>query len=267
MSSPFRNLDLSAELVEEANQAFDWRAATQLPNGLMLGRMFEHKRPVPQTIPDKRITRLDSMIGLKDKSVLEIGCFEGIHTIGLRTFTDNVTAIDLRPANVFKALARLSLHGADAKVFVADCEKLDGSFGRFDVVFHFGVLYHLMQPVEHLHAVGKLGDTLYLDTHVAVADAEMTRETINGREYAYTLANEGGWADPFSGKDASSKHLALESLQAAITSAGFTTQRLLNYRLERNGPRVLIIASRTLTLDGVESVPSAAPTAPQPPAT
>jgi len=262
MSSPFRNVDLTAELVEEANKAFDWHAATELPNGLMLGRMFEHKRSRPQTIPDKRIVSLNSLIGLRDKSVLEIGCFEGIHTIGLRTFTDNVTAIDLRPANVFKALARLSLHGADAKVFVADCEKLDASFGRFDVVFHFGVLYHLMQPVEHLHAVGRLGDTLYLDTHVAVADAEMTRETINGREYAYTLANEGGWADPFSGKDASSKHLALESLQAAISSAGFTAQRLLNYRLERNGPRVLIIASRTLTLDGVESVSSTAPAAP-----
>jgi len=262
MSNSFRNVDLSAELVEEANQAFDWRAATQLPNGLMLGRMFEHKRPVPQTIPDKRIVLLNSLIGLKGKSVLEIGCFEGIHTIGLRTFTDDVTAIDLRPANVFKALARLSLHGADAKVYVADCEKLDASFGHFDVVFHFGVLYHLMQPVEHLQSLGKLGDTLFLDTHVAVADAEMTRETVNGREYAYTLAHEGGWSDPFSGKDPSSKHLALESLQAAIADAGFTTQRLLNYRLERNGPRVLIIASRTFRLEGVESVSSPKPTAP-----
>ncbi len=254
MSSPFRTVELTAELVEEANKAFDWRAATELPNGMMLGRMFEHKRSVPQTIPDKRIVLLDSLVGLRGKSVLEIGCFEGIHTIGLRTFTDNVTAIDLRPANVFKALARLSFHGADAKVFVADCEKLDASFGRFDILFHFGVLYHLMQPVEHLKALGTLGDTLFLDTHVAVPDAELARETINGREYGYTLANEGGWIDPFSGKDASSKHLALESLQEAITSAGFANQRLLNYRLERNGPRVLIIASRTLSLEGIDSV-------------
>src|SRR6185436_4690646 len=119
MSSPFRPVELSAELLEEANTAFDWRAATELPNGMMLGRVSAHKRPVPERIPDKRIALLDSLVGLRGKSVLEIGCFEGIHTIGLRTFTDNVTAVDVRPTNVFKALARLSLHGADAKVFVA----------------------------------------------------------------------------------------------------------------------------------------------------
>ncbi|MBL8546116.1 MAG: class I SAM-dependent methyltransferase [Hyphomonadaceae bacterium] len=260
MSSPFRTVSLSAELVDEANKAFDWRAATELPNGLMLGRMFEHKRAVPQTIPDKRIVQLNSIVGLQGKSVLEIGCFEGIHTIGLRTFTDNVTAIDVRPTNVFKALARLSFHGADAKVFVADCEKLDQSFGQFDVIFHFGVLYHLMQPVQHLKALGAMGDILFLDTHVAASEAELGSENVDGRDYQFALFNEGGWTDPFSGKDDSSKHLTLASLQDAIGNAGFSAQRLLNFRMERNGPRVLIIASRTLTLEGVASVSPDAPT-------
>jgi SAM-dependent methyltransferase len=260
MESTFRSVHLTAALVDEANKAFDWHAATELPNGMMLGRMFAHKRALPQPIPDKRIVLLDSLVGLRSKSVLEIGCFEGIHTIGLRTFTDNVTAVDVRPTNVFKALARLSLHGADARVFVADCEKLDGSFGHFDIIFHFGVLYHLMQPVEHLHALSDVGDTLFLDTHVAASDAKLRRETISGHEYEYAMVDEGGWTDPFSGKDALSKHLTLASLQTAITKAGFGAQRLLNYRLERNGPRVLIIASRTLALDGVESVSVAAPT-------
>lgn len=213
-----------------------------------MGRLTEGKRPNPNAIPDNRIRRLHRAINLKNKSVLEIGCFEGIHTIGLRHFTRHVTAIDVRPVNVFKTLARLSLHGADAKVFVADCEAIDASFGRFDVIFHFGVLYHLHDPVTHLLKLGGVGETIYLDTHVAEPGAEHMHYEAGGARYAFTPVKEGGWDDPFSGTQASARHLTLDSLERALTTAGFAAQRVTQVRRERHGPRVLILASKSLDL-------------------
>ncbi len=58
MMAHFRALTLSDEVLKEANAAFDWRAATALPDGRMLDRTFEHKRSALQAIPDKRIIML-----------------------------------------------------------------------------------------------------------------------------------------------------------------------------------------------------------------
>lgn len=251
----FRALNLDQQALDDANKLFDWRAVAPLPDGRLLGKPSKGKRDALQKIPDNRILLLNKIVPLAGKSVLEVGCFEGLHTLGLRHFTDNVTAIDVRPANVFKTLARLSMHGADAKVFVADCETMDASFGTFDVCFHIGVLYHLVDPVRHLQKVASLASTLYLDTHVAPPNRRLEKEQIDGEEYSYITVTEGGWADPFSGKHKTSKHLALESLRRAITKAGYGKQKLLQYRDERNGPRVLIVASRVLDLAKVRETP------------
>ncbi|MEJ0059379.1 MAG: class I SAM-dependent methyltransferase [Terricaulis sp.] len=235
----FRAVDLDGQAIQDANRLFDWRAVTRLPNGQLLGKPSPGKREEEQRVPDTRIELLDKHVGLAGKSVLEVGCFEGIHTLGLRRYTENVTAIDVRPVNVFKTLARLSMHGADAKVFVADCEKLDPSFGTFDIVFHIGVLYHVVRPVEHLALVGKLAPTLYLDTHIAAAGDRCDVETIDGHAYASKRTDEGGWKDPFSGAHKTARRLDLDSLTRAIENAGYTAQRLVQYRQERNGPRVV----------------------------
>jgi SAM-dependent methyltransferase len=250
----FRALELDDQAIQDANRLLDWRAVTRLPSGQLLGKASPGKRENEQTIPDSRIILLDKFIGLAGKSVLEVGCFEGIHTLGLRRYTDAVTAIDVRPVNVFKTLARLSLYGADAKVFVADCEKIDASFGAFDVVFHIGVLYHVTAPVQHLAVLGKLAPTLYIDTHIAAPGAKCDVETIDGKSYSSIGTTEGGWKDPFSGARKTARWLDLDSLVRAIENAGYTAQRLVQYRKERNGPRVLILASRTLDLARVRNI-------------
>jgi tRNA (mo5U34)-methyltransferase len=244
----FRNLSLDDRIIEEVNDLLDWRAAALLPDGRVSGKVSPGKRANPVKLPDKRIKLLDEFIGLGGKSVLEVGCFEGLHTLGLLHFTDDVTAIDLRPVNVCKTLMRLSLHGAAAKVFLADCEHLDASFGRFDVVFHFGVLYHLDNPVQHLANLATLADTLYCDTHVARENVPLKTEIVDGETFHYAPLGEQGWADPFSGAHAFSKNLAMESLERALQRAGYSQRRVVQVRDERNGPRILLIASRTLDL-------------------
>src|SRR6187402_2570904 len=138
---PLCELNIPAAIISEVNSMLDWHAGTIL-NGEILGRLGVKagKRTEPGDVPDRRIVNLHEAINLTGKSILEVGCFEGIHTLGLRLYCKDVTAVDIRPSNVVKTLTRLSMHGSDAKVFVADVETLSEEFGSFDLVFHCGVL-------------------------------------------------------------------------------------------------------------------------------
>ncbi len=236
---------MSDHALQELNAALPWHAGTLLPDGRLLGRLDArpHKREDVQPIPDKRIKRLDGELGLAGKTVLEIGCFEGIHTLGLRQFGADVTAVDLRPINVLKTLARLSAHGQSAHVFVLDVEESIAGLGHFDVVFHCGVLYHLEDPVTHLRAILPACDAIYLDTHVAEPGRDQDTMMVGGEAFRGYRHHEGGWQDPFSGRAASAFWLTLDDLQALITSQGFEC-RTWSERAERNGARVGLLARR-----------------------
>ena len=240
---PFKRLELPETALGEVNRMLEWHAGTIL-NGQLLGRLgaSPNKRTKPGAIPDRRIKTLHKLVNLTGKSILEVGCFEGIHTLGLRLFSDDVTAVDIRPTNVIKTLARLSMHGSNAKVFVADVEKLSAEFGRFDVVFHCGVLYHLMSPVEHIFALADMCQYLLLDTHVTEQTA--VEKSCGAFPYRGSYYDEAGWLDPFSGKDTRSFWLTEESLLAVLRQAGFSTVDVIERRAERNGPRLTILASK-----------------------
>jgi len=242
---PFCELNVPAAIISEVNGMLDWHAGTLL-NGQVLGRLGVKagKRTEPGAVPDRRIVNLHKAINLTGKSILEVGCFEGIHTLGLRLFSNEVTAVDIRPSNVIKTLTRLSMHGSDAKVFVADVESLSEEFGKFDVVFHCGVLYHLMSPLEHMFALARLCNHLFLDTHVARDEPEMIEKKLEGVTYRGAYHDEAGWHDPFSGKDPKAFWLDNESLLEVLRRAGFSSIKVLETREERNGPRLAILASK-----------------------
>lgn len=235
--------------LDEINKTLDWFAATALPDGRVLGRLGRRKgkRDKLQALPDRRIKMLDERIGLTGKRVLEIGCFEGVHTAGLARLGAEVTALDVRPANVMKTLTRLAYHGENAQVLQADAEALTIEPGAFDVVFHFGVLYHLVDPVAHLMSLKGVASFIYLDTHIAPDGASETiscasadgssQETYEGAFY-----KEGGWRDPFSGKGERAFWLTKPALFQALAAAGFAHIDEIEHRDERNGARILLAA-------------------------
>ena len=245
-----RHVDLSDAILAEINDLLDWRAGALLPDGRVLGKMFAHKRSMPQPIPDKRITLLNERMPLKGRKVLEVGCFEGIHTLGLMHYGADVTGIDVRPINVIKTLTRVSMHGSSVRAFVHDAATLSKSFGQFDIVFHFGVLYHMMNPVEHLQALGGLTDFLFLDTHIAGDKVIKGQYVVDDQSFDFDLRGEAGWADPFSGTAPRSRQLTLESLHRALARAGFSHREVLQERAERNGPRVLVLAGKSSLQNG-----------------
>jgi 2-polyprenyl-3-methyl-5-hydroxy-6-metoxy-1,4-benzoquinol methylase len=240
---PLSDADLS-----RLNQLLPWKAFTVDRHGRRFGgAAWKGKRDDPQPVPDRRVLLLDARFGLADKHVLEVGCFEGIHTVGLSRLAARVTAVDGRIENVAKTILRCAMYGRHPTVFMHDVDQLPASYDllRADVLHHVGVLYHLRDPVRHLLEIGKyIRQGIMLDTHYA--QDEEARETyeVDGERYRYKLFRERGRGDVFSGLGESSKWLTLDVITRLLRLTGFDEIELVETRRERNGPRVLLLARR-----------------------
>jgi hypothetical protein len=179
--------------------------------------------------------------------VLEFGCFEGIHTVGLSQFARQVTAVDGRIENVTKTIVRTAFYGYRPTVFQHDVEEASARIEllQADILHHVGVLYHLRDPVRHLLDLGgyiRLG--VMLDTHYALPEEASESYLVNGRKYSYKRYQERGPTDVFSGLHAHSKWLPVDVISDLLKESGFGRVEVVETRLERNGPRVLLFASR-----------------------
>jgi hypothetical protein len=158
-----------------------------------------------------------------------------------------VTAIDGRVENVVKTIVRCAFFGQHPEVLVCDLERPQLPRERLeaDLCTHIGVLYHLTDPVGHLHELGTwVREGVMLDTHVA-RDAELSGEyEVNGRSYPFRHWSEQR-TDPFSGMRGHAKWLLLEDLEGVLADAGFRTVEVVEQRDERNGARVLILAGKS----------------------
>ena len=101
-----------------------------------------------------RLLHLDSLnLDLAGKSVLEVGAGIGLLTGYLEAKGCSVLSTDGRPGNV-RAMEKLfpwRTVGVVDLDLISDVTKL----GKFDVVFCYGVLYHLKEPEK---ALGMLSD-------------------------------------------------------------------------------------------------------------
>jgi hypothetical protein len=232
----------------ELNAILPWNCFTVDGHGRRFGAAARKgKRDQPQAVPDPRIVSLDRRFDLKSASVLEIGCFEGVHTAGLCRFSREVTAVDGRLENVVKTILRTAMLGFSPKVFLCDVEdaKQAARLPEVDVVHHVGVLYHLKDPVAHLTAVARLTRRgLMLDTHFALPEEATASFTSGQQTYRCRRYEEFGHADVFSGMYEHSRWLMLDDLVSILGTVGLGNTEIVERRDERNGARVLLYASR-----------------------
>lgn len=236
-----------AELVE-LNGLLRWHCFTADSHGRRFGRRSAPgKRETPQAVPDPRIVQMDQRFGLAGKQVLEVGCFEGVHTTGLVLQGARVTAIDSRMENVVKTMVRTAMFGCHAEVFKCDVE-VEADRARLpqvDLLHHVGVLYHLADPVTHLERLGaKVGTGMLLDTHYAEPEKATSSYEAGGRTIAYHHYREGGRGEVFSGMYDHAKWLTLDTLCDTLRRIGFPHIDIVEKRAERNGPRVMLFAAR-----------------------
>jgi len=239
---------LDDRALTQLNALLPWNCFVVDAHGRRFGNVaWSTKRTEPQVIPDPRILEFHRRFGLAGKSVVEIGCFEGIHTIALCRLAARVTAIDSRIDNVAKTSLRCTLFGHAPTVRVCDIERVpaDAETLRADLCHHVGVLYHLRDPVAHLLDLGRwVGEGIMLDTHFAEPDEATERYCVGGAEWAYKRYGEYGEKDPFSGMYDHAKWLTLDGLRQVLASAGFAQVEVIEQRAERNGARALLYARR-----------------------
>ena len=237
---------LSDSQLQKLNNILNWNAFVADSSGRRFGnRAWKGKRETPQEIPDYRHVILQKKIPLENKHILEIGCFEGIHTISLCQLAAKVTAIDSRLDNVVKTLVRCGFFDCHPTVFVCNVEEWEYQIPRLkaDLCHHFGVLYHLKEPVKHIQELSTIvKDGIYLDTHIARDTDELVEFTYENNPYSYFRFKEGESA--FAGMYDHAKWLTLESLQNAFKNYGFSNFQLLERREERNGSRILALILR-----------------------
>jgi tRNA (mo5U34)-methyltransferase len=237
---------LSNEDLTELNNLLDWNCFVADVHGRRFGNVaWSGKRDKPEKLPDWRHSILDKKINLSSKHVLEIGCFEGIHTISLCKLAGRVTAIDSRMENVVKTIVRTALFGYHPTVFKVDVENWHSQLEmlKSDVCHHIGVLYHLKDPVKHLLQLCSIvQEGILLDTHFAMEDQAVDIYEVNGKSYPYKKYSEG--KDVFSGMYDHAKWLTLKGLEKIFRDGGFNIFEIVEERNERNGPRVLLWASR-----------------------
>jgi hypothetical protein len=233
--------------LERLNDLLPWRCFTVDARGRAFGgTAWKGKRVTPEPIPDRRIVLFDERFGLADKHVLEIGCFEGVHTIELSRRAGAVTAVDSRVENVVKTVVRCAFFDERPRVLTFDVERdRDWQLLHADLCHHVGVLYHLQDPVTHLRRLGELiGAGLMLDTHFATDEQATEEYTVDGERFRFRPFQEQGRGDVFSGMSPTSRWLLLDDLVRVVREAGFGTVEIVETRDERNGSRVLLFAER-----------------------
>lgn len=244
------NVPLLSELPDEEllilNNLLPWASFLTDEKGRKFGKAYsEAKRNTIQEIPDYRTSLLDNRFGLAGKTVLEAGCFEGLHTVSLVQKGAIVTAFDSRIENIVKTMVRCGAFNANANVCYWNLEEKKPSYiKQYDIVHHVGVLYHLRDPIQHLEEICDcVKQTLLLDTHVAL-DEVMSSDTYKGFSYRYWKYEECGRAIPFAGMEEYARWVFMDDLIAYIKSLGFRNVETIEQRAERNGTRILVIADR-----------------------
>ncbi len=121
-------------------------------------------------INQARLDHLASLgLDLASKRVLEVGAGIGLHTPFFLARGCTVVVTDGNPENVIEARRRLPL----VDVRVLDLEQTLGleGFGRFDLVYCYGLLYHLRSPDETLRRFASVCDgQILLETCVALGE-------------------------------------------------------------------------------------------------
>jgi SAM-dependent methyltransferase len=181
--------------------------------------------------------------------VLELGALEGGHTFALAEHALEVIAIEGRQENLEKArwlnsyFQKTNIQFIQENIETADLTP----YGRFDIVFNLGVLYHLPAPWDLLAKLRALTQWMLLWTHVAPSRWRRSRHPRAVRNgYDGVLYPEHGAKDPLSGMSPSSFWPTEAELIRMLRDNGFSkVERLGRERRHIHGPAVFLLCQAT----------------------
>ena len=167
-------------------------AAEALPNG---GGVETFDTPAAVRINQARLDHLRSLgLPLRGRSVLDVGCGVGHLAQFFVREGCRVVCVDGREPNV--ASLRQRYPGLTAHVRDVERQPL-AELGRFDVVFCYGLLYHLENPIGGLRNLASAcGGLLLLETMVCDHELPLVRIDDETKTFSQALAGIGSRPTP-----------------------------------------------------------------------
>lgn len=192
-------------------------------------KAMDYERPLDTDYVDPRLTGLFGNFDVNGLKILEIGTLDGYHSCELAKKGAKVTATDIRPANLTRALFRSIYMGLDHMISFRymDMENMHTMIDvdEFDMIFHSGCFYHLNDPIEHLHNISKLSKYMMLETHIA---NPIKYEPGELKGFKGTWYPEGQWGDTRASKDPrNSFWLEVPELKRLINECGMTIEHVI----------------------------------------
>jgi SAM-dependent methyltransferase len=115
-----------------------------------------------------RINKVLEILGIeffKGKKVLELGCGHGDIGAFFASLGSNVVGLDGRAQNVnYAKMKHRDVAGFECHQF--NLEEDFSELGQFDLIIHFGLLYHLRNIEKHLKCCFSLANDMILETVV-----------------------------------------------------------------------------------------------------
>jgi len=236
-------ISLSERDLQDFQQAYPWFTGARLPDGRVLGnyaKIKEEQDIVIQTF--KRELNVSP-----ESTVIEFGCAEGACTVYLAPLVKRLVGVEVRPRNVSAMLTRLYVHDIhNVEIWLKDVSLAGPDWGKFDIAFHGGVLYHLVNPVAHLFSLKGLADQMVLDTHYGTDTLHFPHCAIDhgGKRYPGYVYRELGWGDPYSGIANASCWLPRDLLLELLHEIGYSQVKVISDFLVTGMPRIIVTAKR-----------------------
>lgn len=161
MKNPFRKRQAVAPLAEQLPYPVDIRRRNYKNEGIRRhGGLEVFDTPEAVAINQARMANLEAMgLPLAGKRVLDVGCGVGHLAARLVELGATVVCMDGRQSNI--ASLRTRYPYLEAHVGNVETEPLS-RFGRFHLVFSYGLLYHLENPVHSLRNMESICDEMLL---------------------------------------------------------------------------------------------------------
>ena len=208
---------------------------------------------------------IEALGGVSERTVLELGPLEAGHTYMLeKAGARSIVAIEANTRAFLKCLIASEIVGLQrARFLLGDFEEYlrAGGGERFDAVIASGVLYHVRQPVELIHNIGRITDRVFIWTqyyvkerlaaipHMAHRFGESRLAEHEGFRHTLHRYNYGDFLDTtrFAGGSEEHSHwLSRDDLLGALRHAGFDDVRIGEEEIgHANGPAISLVAIRS----------------------
>ena len=148
------NTDVPADqLLEHLRQYEPWGHRIDFSNGVSTAQLARRvpfsERPLQKL---KTVAQVIPFDDLRGGALLDIGCNSGYNTIHATAhYGMRVTGVDVQERHMQVSRLLAEMAGVEAEFLIGDAE----TFSRpsaYDVVLHFGTLYHLPNPLLSLKA-------------------------------------------------------------------------------------------------------------------